>query len=283
MRKFFVVCCLLLLWILIPTFFVLISLQFSFFSPDFYKDQLEEQDSYNRFVELAVDNFVLDDFVEIDKNIDENGGEEIIESGIEDIVGAFSAAWLQSQVEATIDNIFSLFKSDQKLEEANLEIDISEPMEKVPFFGEAFSDKINLLDYTQGENLNQIQDTLLIIQTVIQWTSYVLIGSIVLAGLLILGIILLVKKNLVTICKWLGSIFFLPGLVGVGSILIQKYFLGIYTPDFGQLGYFSDLLTDLIQEVVGSFLNILLWPFSISAIFGLLMIIIAYVVSKIKK
>ena len=279
MRKFFAVCCLLLLWILVPTFFILISLQLSFFSPDFYKDQLEKQDSYNRFVELAVDNFDFADFGDIDENMEG----EIVEDGMEDIISAFSASWLKTQVETTIDNVFVLFKSDQNLEEANLEVDISEPMGKLPFFGEAFSDKINLLDYAEGENLKQIQDTLLIIQTVIQWTSYILIGSIVLAAILILGIILLVKKNLTTICRWLGSVFFLPGLVGAGSILIQKYFLGIYAPDFGQLGYFSDLLTDLIQGVIGSFLNILLWPFSLSAVFGLIMIIIAYVASKIKK
>ena len=114
---------------------------------------------------------------------------------------------------------------------------------------------------------------------------YLNIGVIILlaiSALLILVLGLLIKKNVISICRWLGNAFFISGFVGLFALIMQKLVFSRNIEDFSQ---YPDLVTRITYEVIESFLDILFWPFAITLIIGGILLLIGYFLKskKLKK
>lgn len=334
MKKFFIGLSIAAIWLLIPIIFYLVGFKLTFLSPDFYKEELIENNFYTESTDLIIESLVPD-----------TGESEFVDVQ-EVMTGAITPFWLQVQMEAIIDTLFLLLEKDAQISEIDLIIDFSGPhnavdimitdnieeqLEIIPIFSSLVSDSaydeaaqtlnpvpekihalaiINELASTSGESedsgtvdfeklgtkpevlenerLQEWQETLEVVQTVYLWVSFILIGSIALAAILILISLLLVKKNLVSMVKLLSNTFLIPGIIGVTSLGLQKILFGIYKDDLfsGQVTSAlagTNLLSNLVNSMVQSFINFMLWPFGICLAIGVILLIAAFIIKKYNK
>ncbi|MBU0731785.1 hypothetical protein KKC88_02795 [Patescibacteria group bacterium] len=126
-------------------------------------------------------------------------------------------------------------------------------------------------------------ETVEIITTLEPYFHYLNIGLIILLAILailLLSLALLIKRNVVSVCRWLGNAFLISGLVGSVALLIQRL---LFSDNLERFQQYSDLLTQITFEVINSFLDILFWPFIITLGAGLILLSIAAIITGKKK
>jgi len=126
-------------------------------------------------------------------------------------------------------------------------------------------------------------ETLEIISTLQPFFQYLNIGLIILLTILaflFLSLALLIKKNVVSVCRWLGNAFLISGLVGSVALLLQRL---LFSDDLERWQRYSDILTQITFEVINSFLDLLFWPFIITLGAGLILLSIAGIINKRNK
>jgi hypothetical protein len=297
MRKASAIILVLFFWLTFPLNLFMLGTEFVLLVPETYKSVLIKTDSYNEFLALTS--------TQLNAQLSQENASLLSVDDLEKLVKeSITPEWLQTTVEKIIDNALALFKGKQTIDNTNLVIDFSQQKNNfLAAFKKQFSSQLPEDLINSDEILADVPDEVNLRDTIINapavnayfiWLpevyKYFKIGILILFILncsILLGIILLLRKNVRSLIRWLGLSFFIPAIVSLPTIIFAKYLLKplfemiiVTKMPAGLSLEFTKFFTNISFEFYKVFSDFFLIPFLVSFVLGLGLIIGASFIKK---
>lgn len=297
MRKVLLVLIVLNFWIFFPINLLMLGTEFILLKPETYKNILIKNDAYNEFINIISS--------QLNVQINAEGANLLPLNDYQNLIrDSFSPVWIQQNVEKIIDNIFFLIKGQRSISELDLIISCKEPKDKfiaafnLELIKQAPADLINSADLFKDipDNFNaqdyltnnpKINAYFYILPQMYKYFKISIFILFIINGLLFLAIILLLRKKIKSLVRWLGLSLLIPSALSMPLAILFKYFMNplyemlvvtiipaSYSPEI--LIFFNKIMFDLGAEFFGFFIV----PLTVFSGCGLLLLILSFFVKK---